>query len=112
MQKFEYRAPRFPVDLPVQFTVEDLALTGRCREISQEGMTLELRQPLTLNSSGTVSLNYREQTIQIRARVAHVAKTHCGLEFLCESETERSALAHLIASLTPAQSRPGPVLLT
>jgi hypothetical protein len=112
MQKFEYRAPRFPVDLPVQFTVGDLTLTGRCKEISQEGMTLELRQPLTLNSSGTVSFHYREQTIQIRARVAHVAKTHCGLEFLCESETERSALAHLIASLTPAQSRPGPVLLS
>jgi len=112
MQKFEYRSPRFPVDFLVQFTVEDLTLTGRCREISQEGMTLELRQPLTLNSSGMISLHYREQTIQIRARVAHVATTHCGLEFLSESETERSALAHLIASVTPAQSRRGPVLLT
>jgi hypothetical protein len=112
MQKFEYRAPRFPVDLPVQFTVEDLTLTGRCREISQEGMTLEHRQPLTLNSSGVIALNYREQSIEIRARVAHVAQTHSGLEFLCESETERSALAHLISSLTSAQGRPGPVLLT
>jgi PilZ domain len=112
MQKFEYRSPRFTVDFPAQFAVEGLTLTGRCREISQEGMTLEIRQPLPLNSSGMVSLQYREQIIEIRARVAHVAQTHCGLEFLCEAETERNALAHLIASLTSAQGRPGPVLLT
>jgi hypothetical protein len=112
MQKFEYRAPRFSVDLPVQFTVESLTLNGHCREISQEGMTLELQHPLTPNSSGIVSFSYRGQTIDIRARVAHVAETHAGLEFLCESEAERSAVAHLVASLTSGQSRPGPVLLT
>lgn len=111
MQKFEYRTPRFSVDLPVQFTVEKLTLTGRCREISHEGMTFEARQPLTPDSSGMVSISYQDRTIEIHARVAHVAGTRSGLEFLYELETERSAVAHLVASLAAPQNRQGPVLL-
>jgi hypothetical protein len=111
MQKFEYRTPRFSVDLPVQFIVDDLTFLGRCREISQEGMTLELREPLTTNTSGRASLTYREQVVEVRARVAHATESHAGLEFQYDSDAERGAVAHLIASLTTAQSRPGPVLL-
>jgi hypothetical protein len=111
MQKFEYRTPRFSVDLPVRFTVEKLTLTGRCREISQEGMTFETRQPLTPGSSGVVSIGYQDRTIEIHARVAHVTEMQSGLEFLYESEAERSAVAQLVASLASSQNRQGPVLL-
>ena len=111
MQKFEYRTPRFSVDLPAQFTVEQSTLTGRCREISQEGMTFETRQPLTSGSSGMVSMSYQDRTFEIHARVAHVAEVQSGLEFLYESEAERSAVAQLVASLASSQNRQGPVLL-
>ena len=111
MQKFEYRTPRFSVDLPAQFTVEQSTLTGRCREISQEGMTFETRQPLTPASSGVVLIGYQDRTIEIHARVAHVTEAQGGLEFLYESEAERSAVAHLVASLASSQNRQGPVLL-
>jgi hypothetical protein len=111
MQKFEYRTPRFSVDLPAQFTVEQSTLTGRCREISQEGMTFETRQPLTSGSSGMVSMSYQDRTFEIHARVAHVAEAHGGLEFLYESEMEKSAVAQLVASLAASQNRQGPVLL-
>ena len=111
MQKFEYRTPRFSVDLPVQFTVEKSMVIGRCREISQEGMTFEARQPFTPGSSGVVSINYQDRTVEIHARVAHIAETHSGLEFLCESEMEKSAVAQLVASLASSQNRQGPVLL-
>ena len=111
MQKFEYRTPRFSVDFPVQFTVENSTLIGRCKEISQEGMTFEVRQPLTPGSSGAVSINYLDHTIEIQARVAHVTETHGGLEFLYESEMEKSAVAQLVVSLAASQSRQGPVLL-
>jgi hypothetical protein len=111
MQKFEYRTPRFSVDLPVQFTVEKSTLIGRCKEISQEGMTFEVRQPLTPGSSGTVSISYQDHTIEIHARVAHVTETHGGLEFLYGSDAERSAVTHLVASLAASQNRQGPILL-
>ena len=44
MQKFDYRYPRFAVDLPVRFTTQGSTLTGRCKDISHEGMRLELRR--------------------------------------------------------------------
>jgi hypothetical protein len=111
MQKFEYRAPRFSVDLPVQFTVHNATLTGRCREISQEGMKLELRQPLPTDSRGMISMSYQDGTLEVKVRVAHAGAKYDGLEFIYESERERSAMARFIASLAAPQNRPGPVLL-
>ena len=110
MQKFEYRTPRFRVDLPVQFSVEDVDFLGRCSEISRDGMTLEIREAPAPKSAGTVLINAHDQSMEISARVAHVEANHVGLEFCYESETERDAMARLIASLA-AGPRPGPVLL-
>ncbi len=112
MQKFEYRAPRFAVDLTVQFTTQNSTLIARCREISKNGMTLEIQEPLPLNSFGTVSVNYQDRTIELRARVAHAGANHGGLEFIYESEAERNEVAHFVASLAAPQNRPGPVLLS
>ena len=47
MQKFEYRAPRYQVDLPVSLTLPSSTLQGRCREISKEGMKAELPEPVS-----------------------------------------------------------------
>jgi hypothetical protein len=74
-------------------------------------MTLEIQKPVTPNASGKILLGYREQVIEIRSRVAHATESHAGLEFLFDSETERAAVTQLIALLTAAQNRPGPVLL-
>jgi hypothetical protein len=111
MQKFEYRTPRFSVDLPVRFTVEDTTLIGRCTEISQDGMRLELRHPLPADACGVVRMSYQEWNLELNVRVAHVGATHGGLEFIYESDRERIAVARLIASLAAAQNRPGPMLV-
>jgi hypothetical protein len=111
MHKFQYRAPRFAVDLPVRFNIQNSTLTGRCREISKEGMRLELRHPLPSDACGTVFLSYQDRVIELGARVAYTGATHGGLVFLYESERERSAVAQLVGSLANTQSRPGPVLL-
>jgi len=87
-------------------------VSARCREISKDGMTLELLQPLPPNSLGTVSVSYKDWTIGLQARVAHVGATQCGLEFIYESEAERKVVAHFVASLASVQSRPGPVRLS
>jgi hypothetical protein len=107
MQRFEYRHPRFSVDLPAQFFLVDEMVAGRCVDISTQGMRLELSRPVAPGSCGTVSLRYQNQTIELNARVTHTGSAHSGLEFLCHSAAEQSAVAHLVALLTaPRKRRP------
>jgi hypothetical protein len=42
MRQFEYRYPRFSVDLPAQFVVANEMLPARCVDISVMGMRLSL----------------------------------------------------------------------
>ena len=111
MQKFEYRSPRFSVDLSAQLTLQNSTLIGRCKEISKEGMRLELRQPPPTNSVGTVSISHQGRTLQLKVRVAHAGATYGGLVFMYESEKERSSVAHFVASLAAPENPPGPVLV-
>lgn len=111
MQKFQYRHPRFPVDLPVKFIAPNSTLAARCTEISEEGMRLELLEPLQSNSCGKVSLRHRDRTLEFNVRVASVGSTHAGLEFICASSAERSQVAHLVASLIAPQDPPALVLI-
>jgi hypothetical protein len=109
MQKFDYRYPRFSVDLPARFTTQRSTSVGRCKDISHDGMRLELPDPLPPDARGTVAISYQGRTLELSVRVAHAANG--GLEFLYESEGERKAVEHLVASLAGARSRPGPVLV-
>jgi hypothetical protein len=111
MQKFEYRSPRFTVDLPIQFTFEQSTLPGRCRDISNEGMRLELRQPLPADARGTVFLSCGDRPLQLSVRVAHTGVAHDGVEFVYQSDHERGAVARLVASLAVAAGRPRLVLV-
>jgi hypothetical protein len=112
MHRFEYRTPRFAVDLPVQFTVQNSTLFARCREISKDGMTLELMQPIPANSRGTVSVSYLNRTLELQARVAHAGEIRGGLEFIYETDAERIEVDQFIASLAGTQNRPGRVVLS
>ena len=111
MQKFDYRSPRFPVDLPVEFTVQEATLIARCIEISKEGIRLELQEPLPPNAFGTVSISYQGRTLHLNMRIAHVGETHSGMEFIYKSDSERNAVAHLITALSDSAGRRRPVLL-
>jgi hypothetical protein len=111
MQKFEYRVPRFAADIPVRLTVGNTSLTGRCREIGKQGMTVEMDQPIEREASGLVSLNYQGRALEVRAHVAHADGQIIGLEFLFATEAERTAVAQVIAALSSTPKRPGPILL-
>ncbi len=111
MRRFVYRAPRFPVDLPVQITFEDLTVVARCREISKDGMVLEtLKNPLP-KRIGMVKVSHKGMTVELGARVARSELKLDGLQFIFKSEAERKEMAHFVASLAEAQSRPGPQLI-
>lgn len=111
MQKFEYRAPRYTVDLPVLLILADLRIPGRCREISKEGMAVVFRDPVAAESCGTVSVSYRNLALELRVCVAHNGKKADGLRFLFETEEDRDSVERLVALLAGSTGQPGPVLV-
>jgi PilZ domain len=111
MQKFEYRTPRYQVDLPVLLNLRDSTIVGRCREISIEGMRVELPQPVFPDACGTVSISYRELSLELPVCVAHSGTGQDGLKFLFESEEDRSGVERLVSLLAGPTDQPGPVLV-
>ena len=103
MQRFEFRHPRFSVDLPAEFSIANERLAGRCTDISTRGLRLELGHAVVAGVCGRVSLHYQNRTIELNARVAHTASAHSGLEFVDAPTVERGALAHLVAALATPQ---------
>jgi hypothetical protein len=112
VRKFDYRSPRFAVDLLVRLTIEGPAAIARCIEISSEGMRLESEQPLPDHALGTVWVQHRELTLELNVRVAHVGKAHSGVEFIYRSDGERKAVAQLIGSLEGPRKKLGPGLIS
>lgn len=106
MQKFDYRSPRFPVDLPIQYTIEKLTWEGRCIEISIDGITLESRNPLPPGARGTVIIMYDDGMLDLNMRVIHAF----GMEFIYRSDGERKTVSHLIESLSTSSNGLGPAL--
>jgi PilZ domain len=103
MQKFEYRTPRYSVDLPVLFRLQDASISGRCREISRDGMRIELQHPVAAESCGTVFLSYKDLSLELRVCVTRSAAETQGLKFLFESDKDRGAVEQLVTLL--ARSR-------
>lgn len=70
-------------------------------------MRLEFPEPLPPHSYGRVSLSYKDCWLELNVRVAHAGATHDGLEFIYESDKERNAVEHLVASLAAVQNQSG-----
>jgi hypothetical protein len=111
MQKFEYRTPRYTVDLPVQLNLAGSRIAGRCREISREGMAVEFSEPVEVDSRGTVSISYKNLMLELRVCVAHNSKKADGLRFLFETDEDRSSVERLVALLAGSPGQHGPVLV-
>lgn len=111
MRKFDYRAPRFAVDLPVRLTLAESTQWGRCTEISTEGMKLEVEEPLTVNTAGAVQVTFRDFCLELPVRVAHSGAACDGVQFVYGSDEERDDVIRFIGLLATAPQRPGPLLL-
>jgi hypothetical protein len=105
MQRFEYRHPRFSVDLPAQFSIANETLAARCTDISVKGLRLHLLHAIAPGSRGTLTVRCQNQTIALNARVVRTSSEHSGLEFLCDSTAQQSSVAQLVASLTAPHLR-------
>jgi hypothetical protein len=109
MRKFNYRVPRFSVDLSVLLTFGESSQVARCLEISVEGMKLEAGQPLTPDSRGTVHLSYLGIAVELAIRVAHSGSSFDGVMFVYETEEQRDKVSQLVSLLTrPA----GPLVMS
>jgi PilZ domain len=111
MRKFDYRAPRFPVDLSVRVTLKGETCVGRCTEISAEGMRVTTSEPLSVESVGSVQVTYKSFTLAVPVRVVHCGTDCDGLQFLCESDEQRDDVARFVDLLTAKPQPTGPVLL-
>jgi hypothetical protein len=111
MQKFEYRSPRFTVDLPVLFASDHTTVPGRCTDISREGMRLEMQELLPKDSEGTILIQYQNSALKLLVRVTHSSEDHEGVEFVYRSDRERRAVAHLAASVLSGTGGPRLMLL-
>jgi hypothetical protein len=112
MLKFEYRSPRYPVDLPVALLLNDEeSVAGRCMEISSEGMRVEFRRPVAHNSCGTLRIGRGDSFLEVRARVARIGDGTDGVKFLFASESQRKAMERLVALTATPTAQSGPVLV-
>ena len=110
MRKFDYRVPRFAVDLPVRLSLADSTQFGRCVEISTEGMKLHIREPLSVDAPGAVHVSFENVTLDLPVRVAHSEAGCDGVQFVYGSDAERDEVISFIA-LIAGTPRPGPILL-
>ncbi len=111
MEKFEYRNPRFSADLDARFTVDNVQYTGRCKEVSRAGMTLQVEEMLPIHSTGKLSLEFLNHFVEVGARVMHVEEDRLGLVFVYETDAERRSIMRLVEAVAVAANRVGPVLL-
>jgi hypothetical protein len=111
MRHFVFRAPRFPVDLPVQLTFENSTVNARCWEISKDGLVLEASKRPLENCNCMVAMSHKGLAIELEARVARSDSKLDVLQFIYKSEAERMGMAHFVASVAETVNRPGPHLI-
>lgn len=111
MQKFDYRSPRFLVNFPVQLSVGNSTQLGRCKEISVDGMRLELCDPVVPNTVATLKMNYESLRIELSARVTHVISNSAGLKFVFDSDRQRKDVERLVTLLAVSATLQSPPLL-
>ena len=100
------------MNLPVRIRFDHGTISGQCREISQEGMCLELQDALSANDQGTASIGYEAALLEVGVCVTHAEGCGGGLKFVFHSDRQRMEMARLVAQVA-ACSEPaaGPVLL-
>jgi hypothetical protein len=105
MQKFDYRAPRFVADFPVRLKMPNSSHLARCRDISEDGMRVELPTPFTPDTCGEVVFIYQGLSFKLQVRVAHTGTAYAGLRFVFQSEEQRTDVLHIMSLLaTPPRT--------
>lgn len=111
MRRFEYRAPRFPADVSVKLSLKNCSLTGRCVQISLEGMRARFDKPLERKVLGTATIAYRDVQVEVPVQVAHCTPNFEGLTFLFDSDVQRNSVERLVSLITEIPAHRGLALV-
>lgn len=112
MRRFQYRAPRFPVDLPVYLTQGESTQLTRCREVSVDGMKLDLMGASFPFSCGFLQLGDGISSLKIPFQVSSRAIDSICVMFQNESSEQSEELCRFIASLSHRNTCLSLVVLT
>jgi len=99
MRRFDYRAPRVLIDLPILFAMGSLTRAGRCREISADGMKIQLGDRFPPGSEGTIDLKVGEVSFLFPVRVARAELDYDAVQFILDTQEQREAVNRLVACL-------------
>jgi hypothetical protein len=106
MQTFQYRNPRFQVNIPLDvYVVSGSHLRGRCVDISVEGMRAELEQQIPVGTTVRLELSVDGNSVTLAARLAYHEQKRCGLVFQFSSEHERSLMSKLLQAVQKSPGR-------
>lgn len=93
------RAPRYRVNCPVAFAVEDAAGTGTLFNLSEQGCAIESSTPVPDEGYASLSITLPDQAEPVvveLARVRWVTRTEFGLEFRILSRAARRRLQRFL----------------
>ncbi len=107
MYVFQYRAPRFPSDFPVDLVVGKSTIRGRCNNINSAGIQAEFTTPATVGDVGMLTLDHTQDAFKLYARVTYSASNQTGLSFIFRTESERAQLLHFVESVAGGRSGQG-----
>ena len=99
MRKLQYRAPRLVVDFPVRVMHGDSSQMTRGRDISMEGMKLDLGGASFPFTGGFIQLVDGVSSLKIPFEVRTRAIDSIGVAFQSLSSEQSRALSKLIAAL-------------
>ena len=89
------RPPRLDLDIPFNFKVSELLISGRTVNVSESGLLARLELPVELWMVGDLSMTVGAYYIELEARVARTHAEEYGLSFLINSESDRRAVSVL-----------------
>jgi hypothetical protein len=99
MKKLIYRLPRYHVDLPVVLHFTARTISGRCTDISSEGVGVRLLDEPLVGESVILEFVLRGKSVRANARVEYRSDINFyGLRFQFSSESERQSITQLIES--------------
>ncbi len=100
---YGYRTPRFRVDFRLLLQTDDSLprlLDARCTNLSEDGLALELYEPLELDAKVTLILTLpgNSTSMRIAARVINRRQDGYGFAFIFLSHAERKYVCDFLAS--------------
>ena len=105
MKQFSYRRPRLRLEHPLDFCLASGHIAGTCKDVSDDGLLVRLRQPVSVGAKGRIRWQFGGCLIEVNAYVAHTDLLDTGLRFDFQSPSERQFVQVLIKLLSKGPLR-------